>query len=148
MKGSLPKLVTSALCAFVAADGLAAQRPAAPRPAAARPVQARPASPAPRPGAMPQGIPVVPQPGLPTRGGPQGPSAMPNCGASGLVLPTNPDPSIGTVAADGRETRAAVKKVRGLEWSKTLRKAERESKLAGGKPILFIQAYGDLAGYS
>lgn len=141
MVGFLSKLAASVVLAAVVTDGLAAQRSVPPRPV----------SPTPAP-AGPVGVPVVPLPGQTqpgtqpeTQPGPQS-GAMAGCGIAAAEIPFNDDPTIGTIARSGRDAREAIKTVRALDWSKTVRQAERASKNAGGRPILLIQAYGDLAG--
>ncbi len=48
----------------------------------------------------------------------------------------------------GRDLHSAVGKVvKGLDWKSTLRSAQREA-MKTGKPIVWIQALGDLRGYT
>jgi len=46
----------------------------------------------------------------------------------------------------GKDTREAFKKVRRLGWTRSLRSARSLAKLQD-KPILWIEAYGEITGY-
>ena len=58
-----------------------------------------------------------------------------------------PDPATTGVKCEGRDLRTAVKKVKALEWHKSLDRARADA-VKSDKPILWLQTLGDLSGYA
>jgi len=96
---------------------------------------------------MPVVPPPVPHPALGALlGGSRAPSPSVGCGAP--VGPATPPPPETTgVQVTGKELKQAVAAVTALEWFDDLAAAKARS-AAAGKPILLLQALGDLEGFA
>ncbi|MCB9877807.1 MAG: hypothetical protein H6835_09420 [Planctomycetes bacterium] len=67
--------------------------------------------------------------------------------AAATPAPSQPDPATQGVKCGGRDLAANVKKVKALEWGKSLDRVRAEA-TASGKPILWLQTLGDLTGFA
>lgn len=63
------------------------------------------------------------------------------------LKPKQPDPDTQGVKCEGKDLAANVKKVKALEWGKSLDKVSAEARRSG-KPILWLQTLGDLTGFA
>ena len=95
---------------------------------------------------MPVVPPPVPHPSLGARlGGSRAPSQPVGCGAPVGPAATPPPPETTGVQVAGKELKQAIAAVTALEWFDDLAAARARS-AAAGKPILLLQALGDLEG--
>jgi hypothetical protein len=97
------------------------------------------------------GMPVVPPPvPHPSLGalldGSRAPSQPAGCGAP-VGPATTPPPETTGVQVAGKELKQAIAAVTALEWFDDLAAAKARS-AAAGKPILLLQALGDLEGFA
>lgn len=61
--------------------------------------------------------------------------------------PKQPDPDTQGVKCEGKELAANVKKLKALDWNKSLADVRTEA-ARSGKPILWLQTLGDLSGFA
>ncbi|MBL8731521.1 MAG: hypothetical protein JNN13_04040 [Planctomycetes bacterium] len=117
---------------------------------------AAPAAPAPSAGGVRLGMPVTPPPTRHPALGNQpllDPSGQPVPGQNGGAapqmgpMPAPPDPATAGRKLAGKDLKRAVKKVAALQWEKKLDVALAKA-AATGKPVLWLQALGDLDGFA
>lgn len=100
---------------------------------------------------LPVTAPPVDHPALQGQPGMQRPSqpmpALPSRQPRPEVAPTEPPPETKGVARQGKELKRAVGSVIKLRWHDTLAEAKVQAG-ASGKPILLLQALGDLEGFA
>ena len=144
------RIVVASSALFLFAPFAAAQM----RPQAAP--QARPQAPAPQmrplPG-MPMVPPPVPHPGLaaqPLANG-DAPAAPSSGGASpapaAMPEPAAPPAETAGPKLEGKDLKKVVAKVKALKWNDSLLDAKARS-AATGKPVLLLQALGDIDGFA
>lgn len=113
--------------------------------------QIRSGMPAPLPG-LPMVPPPVSHPALaaqPLIGGNE-PQSAPTPAPAPAAAPAPPpprDPALAGPQVAGKDLKKAVKKVNALKWHEDLAEARVRS-AAEGKPIVWIQALGDLEGFA
>lgn len=96
--------------------------------------------PAPHPGLVAQPLMPLADTGAQRRGG--GGGAMPDCAPRAEQLPETAGPKLA-----GKELQRAVAKVKALEWLGDFEHAKARS-AATGKPVLWLQALGDIDGFA
>lgn len=148
-RSSLPVVFLTGFAALAAPLAAQFRAPAAP---------AAPMSGGMRIGGMPMTAPPVPHPALGNQplfdtSGKRAPQPAPGAGAPMGAGPVygppapGPDPAASGKKVEGKDLKKAVKKVAALHWESKLDEALAQA-AATGKPVLWLQALGDIDGFA